>query len=127
MAGWVIVLVTVAAQIAMLLIFVESSEIDVSNDKIDLAYIWQCTRDQDECTYTSDLTWRGWLAFAVLMAAYLLKDTINGVKLILLSTKQRNNHKTRARYFIGGILLISVTLFTLYASTIYNAATATSK
>ena len=61
------------------------------------------------------------------MATHLLVDIINGVKLVILSAKQRHDWPTRTRYFIGGTLMVNITAFTLYVSTIYNAAIATSK
>ena len=125
--GWVIVLLTLATQLGMLFIFVEGAEIDLSDDNVDLIYSWKCNRDQIDCDDTSDLDWRGWTVFGVLMATHLLKDIINGVKLVTLSAKQRHNWDTRLRYFIGGTLMVNITAFTLYVSTIYNAAIATSK
>lgn len=123
--GWFLVFTVAFAQIGMLFIFVRGAEIDLSSEKIDLTFTWKCSRDQNECAYVSDLNWIGWLAFGFLMAVHLLKDAINGIKLILLSANGENNWITRARYFVGGMILISVTVFTLYASTIYNYATAT--
>ena len=111
----------------MLFVFVEGAEIDLSDDNVDLIYSWKCNRDQIDCRDTSDLDWRGWTVFGVLMATHLLEDIINGVKLVILSAKQRHQWDTRIRYFIGGTLMVTVTAFTLYVSTIYNAAIATSK
>ena len=111
----------------MLFVFVQGAEVDLSDDNVDLIYSWKCTRDQDECRDTSDLNWRGWTVFGVLMATHLLKDLINGIKMIVLSAKERHEKNTRARYFVGGTLIATVILFTLYVSTIYNAAIATSK
>ena len=125
--GWLIVLLTLATQVGMLFIFVECAEVDLSQDNVDLVYSWKCSRDQDDCRNTSDLDWRGWTVFGVLMATHLLKDLINGIKLIVLSAKERHETNTRARYFVGGTLMATVTSFTLYVSTIYNAAIATSK
>ena len=48
--------------------------------------------------------------------AHLLKDIINGSKLILLSTKQRHSPHAQIRLFFGGLFLLSVTLFILYVS-----------
>jgi hypothetical protein len=125
--GWAIVLLTLAAQVGMLFVFVNGAEIDLSDDNVDLIYSWKCSRDQDECRDTSDLNWKGWTVFGVLMATHLLKDLINGIKMIVLSAKERHETNTRARYFVGGTLMATVTSFTLYVSTIYNAAIATSK
>ena len=125
--GWVIVLLTLVTQVGMLFVFVEGAEVDLSDDNVDLIYSWKCSRDQDECRDTSDLDWKGWTVFGVLMATHLLKDLINGIKMIVLSAKERHEKNTRARYFVGGTLMATVTLFTLYVSTIYNAAIATSK
>ena len=120
--GWAIVLLTLATQLGMLFIFVEAAEIDLSDDNVDLIYSWKCNRDQIDCRDTSDLDWRGWTVFGILMATHLLVDIINGVKLVILSAKQRHDWNTRTRYFIGGTLMVNITAFTLYVSTIYNAA-----
>jgi len=77
--------------------------------RVDLVYSYKCPRDQDECDDTSDLTWQGWLVFAILMIAHLAKDIINGTKMIILSAKARHSSRQRARFFIGGTLLVSVT------------------
>jgi len=125
--GWLIVLVTMVLQIWMLLQFVAGSEIDLSSDKVDLSYTFKCPRDQDKCKNTSNLTLQGgWAVFAILMIAHLLRDIINGIRLIVLSAKERHSIHSRSRYFIGGTLMLAVTSFTLYASTIYNASIATS-
>ncbi len=52
-----------------------------------MMYTWKCTRDEETCFDTSDLDWNGWLAFAVLMIAHLLKDGISGIKMINYSAK----------------------------------------
>ena len=52
------------------------------------------------------------------MATHLLVDIINGVKLVILSAKQRHDWNTRMRYFIGGTLIVNITACTLYVSTI---------
>ncbi|KAL7554398.1 hypothetical protein ACHAWF_017845, partial [Thalassiosira exigua] len=124
--GWIIVLATMACQIGMLFVFVEGSEVNLADDRVDLVYTYKCPRDQEECDNTSDLTWRGWLVFAILMVAHLAKDVINGTKMIILSAKARHSAWQRARFFTGGTLLVAVTAFTLYVSTIYNGAIATS-
>ena len=62
----------------------------------------------------------GWLAFAILMAAHLLKDLISGTKLLMWSGKRRYFTRTRLWLFFGGWLLNNVTAFSLFVSTIYN-------
>ena len=57
--GWIIVLLTLAVQMGMLFIFVDGAEIDLSKDNVDLVYSWKCTRDDIECSDTSDLDWKG--------------------------------------------------------------------
>ena len=47
-------------------------------------------------------------------------------KLIILSAKERHPHHRRVRFFFGGMFLSAVSLFTLFVSTIYNEAIATS-
>jgi len=124
--GWIIALATLAAQLGMLFVFVKGAVIDLSDDNVDLIYSWKCNRDKMDCRNTSDLDWQGWTVFAVLMATHLLKDIINGTKMVILSAKERHDLATRTRYFIGGTLVTTVTAFTLYVSTIYNVAIATS-
>merc|ERR1712127_217787 len=120
--GWLIVLGTIFAQMWMLSLFVLGAEIDLSNDNTDLVYTWKCSRDQNECRDMGDLTWEGWAAFAILMIAHLLKDIINGSRMVVLSGKDRHHIATRIRYFFGGTLMGAVSLFTFYVSTIYNDA-----
>lgn len=125
--GWTIVAITICTQFWLLTVFVESSERDVSDDKVDMVYFWKCTRDRDVCFSTNDLSWKGWLAFFIMMFTHLSKDVINGVKMILLSGKEREDRLENLRFFIGGLSVTSITLFTLFVSTIYNDAIATSE
>ena len=62
--------------------------------------------------------------FGVLMAAHCLKDLINGIKLLVLSGKRRHGRNSRMRFFVAGLCLTFVSLFTVYASTVYNNAIA---
>lgn len=123
--GWICALKNIAIQFWVILIFVDSSEYNLSDTRVDIQYTWKCTRDNDECFNTSDLTWQGWLAFGTLMFVHLAKDVINGFKMIVLSGKERHSYHTRMRFFVGGTILVSITLFALYASIVYNKATAT--
>ena len=117
---------TVAVQAWMLFIFIQGAEIDLSDDVSDLVYIWMCPRDHDECRDLGDLTWSGWAAFIVLMIAHLLKDVIDGAKMIVLSGKAKNVIQMRIRFFLEGTLLSATSIFTFRASLIYNTAIATS-
>ena len=124
--GWIVALFTIASQIFMLSVFVGGAETELSDDSVDLVYTWKCPRDLPDCTDKADLTPIGWTSFALLMVAHLLKDAINGVKLIFLSAKERYSPQDRIRYFCGGTLLTFISLFTLFVSTIFNSAIATS-
>jgi hypothetical protein len=53
--GWGIVLVTVAAQIGMGLIFVRASEYDFTTASSDLKYPWQCPPDLIDCRDTTGI------------------------------------------------------------------------
>ncbi len=88
--GWILALATMTTQVLMLFVFVVGAEVDWTTDQTDLVYTQKCPRDQDECKNTNDLDWKGWAAFAVLMAAYLLKDIIKGAKMVVLSAKERH-------------------------------------
>ena len=122
--GWAIVLAVIASQIWLLFLFVKGAEIDLVNGS-DLVYYFKCPRDEPDCTDTSEMNWEGWAVFVILMAAHLLKDIINGSKMIMLAGKERHTVHTRMRYFLGGTLLVAVSLFTCYVTTIYNVAIAT--
>ena len=71
--------------------------------------------------------WKGWLAFAILMLLHLLKDAINGIKMIKYSAKGRHSRFGRVRLFIGGTILMLITMFTTYVSILYNNEVSTSK
>merc|ERR1712194_330898 len=86
----------------------------------------KCPADLDGCRNTIGRGWMGWLAFAFLMVAHLLKDVIQGSKLIMLSGKTPQFWgKKKWGAFFGGMVLMITSLFVLYASTIYNNAIAT--
>ena len=57
--GWAVALLVIAAQVAILALFVKGAEIDLSDDKSDLVYTYQCPRDKIECEDKNDLDWRG--------------------------------------------------------------------
>lgn len=123
--GWICAGKNIVIQFWVILIFVDSSEYDLSDSKVDIQYTWKCTRESDECFNTSDLDWHGWLAFGMLMFVHLARDVINSFKMITLSAKARHSNSTRMRFFAGGTIVLSITLFAVYASIIYNKATAT--
>merc|ERR1712085_34118 len=54
------------------------------------------------------------------------KDITRGTKLIAFSAKGRHTFHQKARFFIGGLLMNTVALYTLYVSFYYNLAIATS-
>ena len=54
-----------------------------------------------------------------------LLQVINGLKMLVLSGKDRHSYHTRIRFFFGGLFLITVTVFTIFVSVIYNKAIAT--
>ena len=127
LSGWCIVLFTVGVQFWLLSFFVKGSEIELSDDKVDVVYTWKCPRDYEECFSTKALNELGWIGFAVLVGAHVLADVINGGRMIVLSAKERHSFNVRARFFIGGTALCSVSLFTFFVSTLFNKAIATSK
>merc|ERR1711957_575590 len=123
--AWVIALVTIALQILMLVPFIEGAEFDLSQT-VDLQYRWKCNPSDEICEDTDSVTPMGWVIFGVLMVIYLTKDFISGLKMVILSGKRRHKHSLRARYFFGGVILLCITSYILYASAIYIKATATS-
>ena len=122
--GWVITLAVTAVQIAALFMFVRAAVKDFTSDRSDFQYSWKCPRNSIECTDESDLDWQGWALFVILMAAHVLKDIINGLKLLILCGKRRHGRRARMQYFIGGFFLTWIPLFAVYASTVYNIAIA---
>jgi len=87
---------------------------------------WKCPRDKVECDNKADLTIAGWVIFGILMASHLLRDLVNGSKMIVLCAEHGYSLPSRLRFFLGGLFLNTVTAFTLFSSTIYNKAIATS-
>jgi len=124
--GWLAAVATVGIQVGILVIFIIASEANLQDDKTDIKFDWKCPRDTDVCEDKSDLTYAGWFIFFVLMAAFLAKDVISGSKLIYHSARVRHDRHSRIRYFFGGMILCSITLFAFYVSTVYNKAIATS-
>mmetsp|Transcript_2734 Transcript_2734/g.4793 ORF Transcript_2734/g.4793 Transcript_2734/m.4793 type:complete len:198 (+) Transcript_2734:753-1346(+) len=110
----------------MLREFVKGADVDISDNESDLVYTWKCARDRVDCEFTGDVTPQGWAVFITLMVAHLLKDIVNGFKLIGLCTQEGTKWHIRFKLFLSGALLSAVTLYTLYASTVYNYAIATS-
>jgi hypothetical protein len=125
--SWFIVIATMVAQISTLSVFVSSSKRDFNDGTVDMVYTWKCTRDEETCINTCYLNWKGWLAFAVLMVAHILKDGISGIKMINYYMKQRHHRNVKIRLFNGGTLLTLITVFSTYASIMYNKVIATSK
>ena len=124
--GWVIALVTIGLQTYMLWPFILAADFDLANDNSDLVYTWKCNRDSIICEDKNDLSTYGWVVFGVLMAAFLFKDIFSGAKMIVLAGKRRHSTRRRVKFFIGGTCLVSITLFILYVSAIYNKTIATS-
>ncbi len=124
--GWMVASAVMAIQIWILFTFVRGAEFDLSDDNSDFVYTWKCPRDNLECDDKADLTAAGWVMFGILMASHLLKDLVNGSKMIVLCAKEGYQLNSRIRFFVGGLFLSTVTTFTLFASTIYNKAIATS-
>ena len=99
--AWVLALAVLAVQIAALTMFVKAAVKDFSDDRSDFIYSFKCPRNNLYCTDESDLTWQGWCLFGILMAAHLLKDIINGLKLLILSGIRRHSNSKRIRFLAG--------------------------
>ena len=99
--AWSIALAVLAVQIAALTMFVKAAVKDFSDDRSDFIYSFKCPMNNLYCTDESDLTWQGWCLFGILMAAHLLRDIINGLKLLILSGKRRHSNSKRIRYLAG--------------------------
>jgi hypothetical protein len=114
--GWLAAFATVLLQAGILVFFLKASEPELQDDAIDIKFAWICPRDTVVCKDTGIVGNEAWFIFYVLMAAFLAKDIISGMKLIYLSSKRRHDLWSRFRYFIGGMLLCSITLFAVYVS-----------
>jgi len=120
--GQVFALVVVACQVWSLSIFVMVANKDFDDDRSDYVYSWKCQKDSLDCRDDNDYSWKGWTLFVFLMAAHLLKDLINGLKLLILCGQRRHAIHARIFYFTGGVFLTSISLYTIFASTMYNKA-----
>ena len=49
LSGWIVTLLIITAQVAILALFVTGAEVDLADDKSDLVYKYQCPRDKIEC------------------------------------------------------------------------------
>jgi hypothetical protein len=105
-------------QFLVLSMFVNAAKVVFSGDNSDFIYSWRCPRNHTTCTNTHDLNWKGWAIFALLMQSHLMKDLLNGSKLLVLSAKQPHSIHTRCRFFLGGLGLILITAYAVYASTV---------
>lgn len=123
--GWLIALATVFSQIVMLVPYIHASEFNLGMLQ-DIEYSWSCNPSDDRCIDTNGVTNMGFAIFVVLMIIFLSTDLICGLKMVVLSGKRRHSHSVRARFFIGGVALCSVTMYIIYVSTIYIMATARS-
>ncbi|KAL3785311.1 hypothetical protein HJC23_008875 [Cyclotella cryptica] len=124
--AWLAALSVITFQFMVFMYFVWASEKEFSNDKSDFVYSWRCPRNSIECSDTDDITKFGWFIFAVLMMSHLAKDIVNGLKLINMSTKEWHHRNRRIRYFFGGVCLVLISAFAIYATTVYNIAIARS-
>ena len=88
-------------------------EFDLSRE-VDLEYTWKCIPSGDVCTNTNDVTVNGWVTFVVLMAIFLLKDLVCGLKLIILAGKKRHPFSVRARFFCSGVICCCITVVRLF-------------
>ena len=103
-------------QILILFVLMSGSKRYINDCTADVIYTWKCTRDKDTCFNASDLNWKSWHAFAVLMVAHLLKDGVSGIKMTSYSVKQRHHCSVKIRLFVGSTRLTSITVFTTYVS-----------
>ena len=121
-------------------------EWDIATDDVDIEYTWKCNPSEDTCKNENDVSTWGYTSFFVLMLMFLLKDLIDGFKMVVLSGKKRHRPSLRARFFIGGMILCAISVvrfivffsnmcftqahhllsqFIIYASAVYIWATAT--
>jgi len=124
--GWVVALITLFAQFWMLFVFIIASERRLSDSEKDMVFTFKCPLDTPDCRDTQGWTPSGWLLFAILMVAHVLKDIINGSRMVALCSKGGHPLHKRVRFFFGGSVLIVFSTFILFASTMYNYRIATS-
>jgi hypothetical protein len=116
--AWTFALLVMAMQVWVLSMFVDAAMVVFSGDNSDFVYSWRCPRNDTTCNNTQDQDWRGWAIFASLMMSHLMKDLLNGSKLLVLSARQRHSCYSRCRFFIGGLGLILITAYAVYASAV---------
>ena len=124
--AWVTSFAVMGMQTWILTLFVDAAEMTFSDGNSDFVYSWRCPRNSTNCDNTEDQDLQGTVIFIILMISHLMKDIINGTKLILLCAKRRHSVHARIRFFVGGVSLVLITAFTVYASAVYNLAIARS-
>lgn len=118
--GWLAASVTLAIQVWILAFFLIASEANLQDDEIDIQFTWKCPPDSDVCKEGDGLTKTGWFIFSMLMIAFLATDMISGCKFMYHSSKVRHTLVSRIRWFVAGLCMCSVTIFSFYVSTVYN-------
>ena len=106
--------------------FVKAAQLDHSDDRSEFVHSFKCHRDSKECRDEADYDWMGWFIFSILMVSYQLSDFLSGMKLLVLSGKQRHHFPQNIQLFFGGLCLSFVSAFAVFASIVYNIAIARS-
>ena len=124
--AWATAVAVMAIQAWILSLFVSGAEMDFGEDNSDYIYSWRCPRNSERCENTADQNLAGWIIFGILMVAHLMVDLVNGTKLFLLCARRSHSYHTMIRFFFGGLCLVLITSYTVYASTVYSLAIARS-
>jgi len=112
--GWVVVLVNIGFQVTLFNLFLRTSSFE-NKENSAWVYNMRCPRNSIECEDDSTISWAGWASLFAVMLIYLM------LKLIYRAARLAN-----FRLFVGGIILISVALYSIITSFFYNKAIASS-
>lgn len=124
--GWVASTLVAIAQLLVLLIFYREAELDFEREDFynqAWTYEWQCPPDDEECKNIKPLTVLGWIVFAIMMVLNLGVDILNGCKLLITAPRIKS---LRFQSFIGGSVLVIISVMGIYTSLAFNNANAES-
>lgn len=107
--GWWLALGTACAQLTTLLLFISSA--DPFHEESDVQYTMICSEFSLECEEGKSQDSFGYLVFALVLTAWLLKDIVGSLKLFVLAVFKKN-----IDFFFASIIIFIVTAFSAWTS-----------
>jgi len=114
--GWFVALLAGAVHIAVISLFVMSS--DFNSGRTDTEYAFTCSRYESSCESDKTDGLMGWIIFAILLITFLSKDFVDGIMMAYEGVTRRDIKGSFAGAFVTFLTVSSAMI-----SYIYNEAT----